>query len=195
MKNYLLLALAIFSFSGCMNLRNSRVESDYSYAGNFKKYKTFNFITYRTNTDSSRYNPMIEEAIKARLQLQGYKYTDDRPDILAAYNVFYEDVLFKGYDQTDLEIWLERTGGREEEEPEDPKEIYKPIKYAMTKGTLQVVLIEKKRNRAVWQGYASGIMGEEGFTNDMYLNRAVRSIFDRYRVFTRGFFEPVERRN
>jgi hypothetical protein len=195
MKNTFLLALALFAFSGCMNLRNSRVESDYSYAGNFKKYKTFNFITYRTNTDSSRYNPMIEDAIKARLQLQGYKYTEDRPDLLAAYNVFYEDVLFKGYDQTDIEVWLERNNYRDEEETEDSKETYKPVKYAMTKGTLQVVLIEKRRNRAVWQGYASGIMGEEGFANDMYLNRAVRSIFDRYRVFTRGFFEPVERRN
>lgn len=195
MKNYVFLALFLFAFTGCMNLRNSRVESDYSYSGNFKKYRTFNFITYRTNSDSSRYSPLIEEAIKARLELQGYKYTDRQPDLLAAYNIFYEDVLFKGYDQTDLEVWMEKTNFREDEDPEDPKEAYKPVRYSMTKGTLQVVLIEKKRNRAVWQGYASGIMGEEGFSNELYLNRAVRSIFDRYRVFTRGFFEPVERRN
>jgi hypothetical protein len=195
MKKYLFLALSLCVFTGCMNLRNSRVESDYSYAGNFKKYKTFNFITYRTNSDSSRYNPLIEDAIKSRLQLQGYQYTDRQPDLLAAYNIFYEDVLFKGYDQTDIEVWIEKSNFREDDEIEDSKEAYKPVRYAMTKGTLQVVLIEKKRNRAVWQGYASGIMGDEGFSNELYLNRAVRSIFDRYRVFTRGFFEPVERRN
>lgn len=176
-----------------MNLRASRVESDYSYAGNFKRYKTFNFISYRSNSDSSRYNPSIENAIRSRLELQGYKYSENRPDILAAYNVFYEDVLFKGYDQADIEVWIEKNKIEEEEDPEEGKESYKPVRYSMTQGTLQVVLIEKRRNRAVWQGYASGIMSMEGFSNEVYLNRAVRSIFDRYRVFTQGFFEPVER--
>jgi len=188
--------LGTVMFSGCMNFYENRVESDYSYSGNFKKYRTFSFMGYKKNdSDSSHHLAIVENAVRARLQLQGYKYTENKPDLLVSSKIFYDDLLFKGYNQTDIDVWL--TNGKvieeevDEETGEEKKE-YDPIRYSLTKGTLLVILIDRKRNRAVWQGYASGLLGNKDFNNEAYLKRSVRSIFDKYKVFTEGFFLTSE---
>lgn len=177
--------------SGCMNLYENRVESDYSYNGNFRKYKTFSFMGYKkNNSDSSQHMAIVENAIRARMSLQGYRYSENRPDLLVSHKIFYDDLLFKGYNQTEIDIWLANGKVIEEElneETGEEKKEYDPIRYNLTKGTLLVVLIDRKHNRAVWQGYASGLLGNKEFNNEAYLKRSVRSIFDKYKVFTEGY--------
>lgn len=192
---YLVIA-ALFFLSGCMNFYENRVESDYSYNGNFKKYKTFNFMGYKRNdSDSSHHMEIVENAIRARMQLQGYRYSENKPDLLVSHKIFYDDLLFKGYNQTDIDVWLASGKVIEEkidEETGEEKKEYDPIRYSLTKGTLLIVLIDRKYNRAIWQGYASGLLGNKDFNNEAYLKRSVRSIFDKYKVFTEGFFLTSE---
>ena len=69
----------------------------------------------------------------------------------------------------------------------EEKKEYDPVRYNLTKGTLLVVLIDRKHNRAVWQGYSSGLLGNKEFNNEAYLKKSVRSIFDKYKVFTEGY--------
>jgi len=178
-------------FSGCMSFYENRVESDYSYNGSFRKYKTFNFMGYKkSDSDSSNHLEIVENAIRARMALQGYRFTDNKPDLLVSHKIFYDDLLFKGYNQTEIDVWLANGKVIEEEldeETGEEKKEYDPVRYNLTKGTLLVVLIDRKHNRAVWQGYSSGLLGNKEFNNEAYLKKSVRSIFDKYKVFTEGY--------
>jgi len=183
--------IATVLLSGCMNMYENRVESDYSYNGNFRKYKTFGFMGYKkSNSDSAQHITIVENAIRARMSLQGYRYSESRPDLLVSHKIFYDDLLFKGYNQTEIDVWLANGKVIEEEVDEttgEEKKEYDPIRYNLTKGTLLVVLIDRKYNRAVWQGYASGLLGNKDFNNEGTIKKSVRSIFDKYKVFTEGY--------
>ena len=155
------------------------VESDYSYQGRFKKYKSFNFLNYTNpDLDTSMHNSVVEDAIKSRLELQGYSMEERDPNLIVSYKIFFDDFEFQGYNQPDIEDWA-RT--------EKDDESYDPIKYDLRQGTLLILLWDNKREKAIWQGYASGLFGNPYTNNDRFLKRAVRSIFDRYRFFAEGF--------
>ena len=69
-----LLLLAGLALAGCMTTREARVESDYSYRGNFRHYRTYDFVTGSGLTaDSSRLGQSLREAIHQRLLAQGYR--------------------------------------------------------------------------------------------------------------------------
>lgn len=190
-----ILGLLLLPLSSCMNYYDHKVESDYSYSGNFKKYRTFNFIGVKNSEgDSSKFNPFVENSIKSRMELQGYRFNQNRPDLLVSYKLFYEDLLLKGYNQPEITEFIQ-TGKifdeNEEYDPNEEKREYDPVKYNLKKGTLFIVLIDKKKNRAIWQGYASGVL-ENTVKNEAYLKSAVRSIFDRYKVFTEGYLQAQQ---
>jgi hypothetical protein len=183
-KYYLYLFLGILMLSSCMR-REFLAESDYSYQGNFKHYKTFNFLQADKN-DSSMNNEVVKKAIQTRMELQGYKLSDKNPSLLVSYKIFYDDLNYKGYNQQELEEWLKRVRYNRDDEPEaDDK--YDEIKHNLKNGALLVTLIESKRNKAVWQGYTAGLFSENYVSQEIAFNRAVRSIFDRYRIFAQGF--------
>lgn len=170
----------ILVFTGCFNMKEYVVESDYSYYGKFKKYQTFNFLNFTNpEIDSTMKNPVIEDAIKSRLELQGYRMAVKNPNIIVSYKLFYDNFRFQGYEQPDIEEW-----SKSEEETEE----YSPVKYELKEGTLLILLWDNQREKAIWQGYASGLFGNPYVTNnERYLKRAVRSIFDRYRFFAEGY--------
>ncbi len=129
--------------------------------------------------DSSMQNDIVEKAIKIRLQQQGYRMSANKPNILVSYKLFYDDFDFNGYNQPSIEDWVAT---------EDEDEDYDPIRYNLREGTLLVLLFDRKREKSIWQGYASGVFGasddEQAQKN---LRRAVRSIFDRYQFLAEGF--------
>jgi Domain of unknown function (DUF4136) len=174
------LALAIVAlFSACMSGRRYTVETDYSYHGKFKKYKTFDFVKdISPNAEENAQNRVIQDEIKFRMELMGYKQTDRRPDLLVSYRVFFDNLRFTGYNQPSIEEWARR---------EDEEEEYDPIKYSLREGTLLVLLFDGKQQRTIWQGYASGIFGNQLFAGERYLKRPVRLIFDKYRFLAEGF--------
>ena len=180
MKNSsIVLFLAIAILASCSSSKDYLIESDYSYHGKFRKYKTFTFVEQGNNSeDPAVFNPIIEDAIKYRMKLQGYKYTDKKPNLLVSYRMFFEDFGFMGYNQPDIEAWAKR---------ENIDENYDPIEYELRKGTLLVLLHDRKKRRVIWQGYASGVFGNKEFNNERYLKRAVRSIYDQYRFFAEGY--------
>ncbi len=174
MKSYAIpVILVVFVFAGCM--RNEyKVESDYSYGGTFKKYKTFDFMTeIGSGKDSVRQRAVIQDAVERRMELQGYRFTQNKPDLLVSYKMFYGDFNFFGYNQPDFENWLVY---------ENQDEEYDPVTYNMYEGTIIVILWDRKKRSVVWQGYATTMFGNP-YNNDKYIKWAVRSIFDQYRVF------------
>lgn len=183
-----LLLLAGLVLAGCMTTREARVDSDYSYRGNFRHYRTYDFVTGSGLTaDSSRLGQALREAIQQRLLAQGYRMAKRRPDMLVNFRVYQGDMHFHGFAQEDLSVWIKRNIEETDETPADQRQGYQPVRLLLAEGTLLVTLIDVKTNRAVWNGYASGVTVPEGPMGEIVLRRSVRSILDRYRIFTEEF--------
>ena len=183
-----LLVLAGLALAGCMTTREARVDSDYSYRGNFRHYRTYDFVTGSGLTaDSSRLGQSLREAIQQRLLAQGYRLAKRRPDMLVNFRVYEGDMNFHGFAQEDLSVWIKRNIEENDDTPNEQRQGYQPVRLLLAEGTLLVTLIDVKTNRAVWNGYASGVTVPEGPMGEVVLRRSVRSILDRYRIFTEEF--------
>lgn len=173
MKKVGLILLMAATISGSCMRNEYLVESDYSYAGSFKKYKTFDFmIEIGPAKDSVRQREAIQKAIRRRMEIQGYRYRTTKPDLLVSYKMFYSNFDFLGFNQPDFENWLVY---------ESEEEAYDPVKYDLYEGTIMVTLLDRKRRSVVWQGYATTLFGNP-YQNDKYVKWAIRSIFDEYPV-------------
>ena len=178
--------VVIAGLSSCFGSRDYVVESDYSYSGNFKKYKTYSFLNYfKYKEDSLIPDEMIRDAIHYRMSLLGYKQDDQDPNILVGYKIYFHNFNFKGYEQPDIEQWLEE---QYKDEPTD-KEVYDPVKYKLMEGTLFIFLVDKKKNKAIWQGYNSGLINPAEIDNERFVKGTVRTIFDKYRIFAEGYIK------
>lgn len=184
----MLLMLVALALAGCMTTREARVESDYSYRGNFRHYRTYDFVTGTGLTsDSSRLGQSLREAIQQRFLAQGYRLARRRPDMLVNFRVYQGDMKFHGFQQEDLSVWIKRNIEENDDTPKEDRQGYQPVRLLLAEGTLLLTLIDVKTNRAVWNGYASGVTVPEGPMGEVVLRRSVRSILDRYRVFTEEF--------
>lgn len=176
------------ALSGCFAAREARIESDYSYSGNFRRYRTYSFVAGDgLAADTSGLGETLREAIKTRMRVQGYRPARNRPDLLVSFRLFEGDLRFQGYNQEDMTRWVENGLVEDEETPKDARQGYKPVRLLLTDGTLLITFIDHRTNRAVWNGYASGVEVPPGPRGNVVLRRSVGSIFDRYRIFTQAF--------
>jgi hypothetical protein len=174
----------VYLVSGCFSYREYPVEYDYSYHGKFKKYHSYAFLeNANPEYDSSVSNAIIEKVIKNRLAVQGYKYKSVKPNLLVSYKIFFDSLNFQGYDQPDIEEWVRYSKTTIE---------YDKHRYTLKKGTLLIQLYDRKQDRSIWQGYATGVYGNIYFNNERQLKIAVRSILDRYKFLAEDFMENKE---
>jgi DNA-binding MarR family transcriptional regulator len=80
--------VALVLFTSCLGYKELPVEYDYSYKGNFKKYRTFDLMRSTMLSDSSMSNQVIEKSILSRMKFLGYKQTDNKPHLLVCYKMF-----------------------------------------------------------------------------------------------------------
>jgi hypothetical protein len=170
---YLLIGCSLL-FSACLS-HKTIVESDYSYQGQFKHYKSFNFLA---NTDSSQRNQIVEKAIKYRMNLQGYRFKEKKPSLYVVYSIYDKKLDFKGNEQPTLKDWLRS---------EDENEKYKFVDYELQAGALLISLVDRKKNQVVWQGYSSSsytnLLSTQDEITERQLRWSVSSIFDQYSIF------------
>lgn len=179
------LALGLVS---CITMQEARVESDYSYSGNFRRYRTYDFVhSYGLISDTSRLGLVLRDAIQTRLQQQGYRTSPKRPDLLVNYRVFEGAVNLRGYEQEELARWVAQHDGEDENTPAQRRQTYQPVRRLLTDGTLMVTLVDARSQRAIWNGYASGVDVPDSQRAENVLRRSVRSIFDRYRILAKGY--------
>jgi hypothetical protein len=194
MKLSVLLWLGLaLTLSGCFASREARIESDYSYSGNFKRYRTYQFVTGAgISADTSKMGEVLRDAIRTRMKIQGYRPARSRPDLLVIFRLFEGDMAFRGYAQEDLTRWVNNGQVEDDETPKDARHGYQPVRMVLAEGTLLVTLVDNRTNRAVWNGYASGVTVPSGPQGEVVLRRSVRSIFDQYRIFTEGYLKGNE---
>lgn len=191
MKPFVLLLVVLSAaMSGCLMSREARVESDYSFAGQFRRYRTYEFVNGDGLTsDTSKLGEAVRDAIRTRMKVQGYRPAKRRPDLLVNFRLFEGNMRFRGYQQPDFTRWVKTGYAEEEDTPADQRQGYSPVRMLLLDGTLLVTLIDNQTNRAVWNGYASGVTVPNGPQGELILRRSVRSIFDQYHVFTEGYLE------
>lgn len=175
-----LLPFVALAFLGsCLGFKEVPVEYDYSYRGNFKKYRTFE-IMKPLRADSSMMNNQIEKSIISRMKFLGYKQTPTRPHLIIGFKMFADSLRFNGYNQMEIEEWVRSQKVDLE---------YDKQKYVLNEGTLLIQFFDRRQNRSIWQGYATTMYGSIDFQNSRHLRNAVVSILDKYRFWADGFLE------
>lgn len=180
MTKLYLFAIVLVLLNSCLGYKEMPVEYDYSYKGNFKKYKTFDIMKPAGLADSSMINATIERSILSRMKFLGYKQTDSKPHLLISFKMFSDSLRFNGYNQPEIEQWI--SDGRDDIN-------YDPKKLQMRSGTLLIQLYDRKQNRSIWQGYSTDLYGTINFADNRTLRNAVISILDKYRFWAEGFIE------
>jgi hypothetical protein len=174
---------ALIFLTSCLGYKELPVEYDYSYKGQFKRYRTFEMVTPDKSDDPMQSNETIEKAIISRMRFLGYSRSSRRPQLLVGYRIFTDSLRYRGYDQPELDQYL-RVQNKELE--------YSPVKINMSTGTLAIYFMDVKQYRTVWQGYAVGLSRNMDYNSPRQLRNAVISILDQYRVWAEGFLERVE---
>lgn len=179
-KLYLLILPGIMA--SCLGFKELPVEYDYSYKGNFKKYRTFDLMTSGGLADSTMQNEFIEKSIISRMKFLGYRQTATKPNLIIGFKMFPDSLVFNGYIQPDIEEWAktqtENLG-------------YDRQKFNLKTGTLLIQFYDRKQQRSIWQGYATTLYGSIDFANQRHLRNAVISILDKYRFWAEGFVETA----
>ncbi len=183
MRRLIIPVLFLALFASCLGYKELPVEYDYSYNGRFKKYRTFDLMEQaNAYFDSTMYNPIIESSILTRMRFLGYRQTDRKPNLLISYKIFYDSLNFKGYEQPEIEQWVDRPSLTNEYDKKD---------ISMTTGTLLIQLYDRKQEKLIWNGYATSLYGPIEYQNRRQLRNAVISILDKYRFFADGYMTPV----
>lgn len=180
MRKLYMPALILVLFASCLGYKELPVEYDYSYRGNFKKYRTFEMMRPVGINDSTMVNDIVEKSIVSRMKFLGYKQTDSRPHLIVGFKMFNDSLRFNGYNQPDIEEWV-----KSQKEDLD----YDPHKLNLKTGTLLIQFFDRRQNRSIWQGYATTLYGSINFNNERHLRNAVISILDKYRFMAEGFTE------
>jgi hypothetical protein len=180
MKKFYAPIICLFLFASCLGYKELPVEYDYSYRGNFKKYRTFDVMKHTGEVDSTMTNAIIERSILSRMKFLGYKQSENKPHLLICYKMFPDSMIFNGYIQPEIEEWAIT---------EDENLQYAPKKLELSTGTLLIQLFDRRQSRSIWQGYSTSLYGSIDFRDNRNLRNAVISILDKYRFWAEGFIE------
>ena len=180
MKNSLLILVCAVLFGSCLGYKELPVEYDYSYKGNFKKYRTFDIMRPAGPSDSSMINDVIEKSIVSRMKFLGYRQATSKPHLIIGFKMFNDSLKFNGYNQPAIEEWIKS-------QKEDLQ--YDQQKFQLSTGTLLIQFYDRRQNRSIWQGYATTQYGSIDFANSRHLRNAVISILDKYRFWAEGFID------
>jgi hypothetical protein len=166
----------------CSGFKEMPVEYDYSYRGNFKRYRTYDLMK-PVGEDSTQFNAVIENAIISRMKFLGYHRSERRPHLLIGYKMYHDSLRFNGYNQPAIETWVKA---------QDHNRNYDPQSYNLSTGTLLIQFYDRRQNQSIWQGYATTSYGSIDFTSQRHLKNAVFSILDKYRFWAEGFVESSQ---
>ena len=180
MKKILPFLLCAVLFGACLGYKELPVEYDYSYKGNFKKYRTFDIMRPAGPSDSSMVNEIIKKSIVARMKFLGYRQATSKPHLIIGFKMFNDSLKFNGYNQPAIEEWIKS-------QKEDME--YDQQKFYLNTGTLLIQFYDRRQNRSIWQGYATTQYGSIDFNNSRHLRNAVISILDKYRFWAEGFID------
>ncbi|WP_423197221.1 MULTISPECIES: DUF4136 domain-containing protein [unclassified Cupriavidus] len=174
--------LAALALAGCAT--GPDIRSDFNPATNFSAYRTFGFVA-RPGTDHQGYESLTTQYLKTAVQREmtarGYRYAPQSPDLLVNFNARLHQRIVSdpaplpppGY----VGYYAYRGG------------LYAPWPgygfysdtYTYTEGTLNIDLVDARRNQLVWEGIARGAADEaDPRNNQAAIDKVVAQIFAKY---------------
>jgi len=166
--------------AGCAT--GPEIRSDYDRSADFSRYKTFAFIQPLA-TDQAGYSTLvttqIKRAVQSQLEIRGYVYDQNAPDLLINFNAKAEDKTV--VTQTPIA-------------PIPPYYEYRGQLYSRwgnygyettvdqyKEGTLNIDIVDAARKQLVWEGVAIGRVTPKAVKErEARINGAVQEIFARY---------------
>ena len=151
----LVLGLCVLAIAGCAT--GPRISSEVDPEANFASYRTFGFYAplalekegYATPTTDR-----IKAAARSQLESRGYVYSADQPDLWVNLNAYMQEKTsvtsfptvdynyyysYRARSYFAVPYWRDQTDVRQ-----------------YTEGTLNVDLVDRQKNRLVWEGIAVG---------------------------------------
>lgn len=194
MKNLMLLLIIPLMIS-CKSY-DYVVESDYSYRGKFNKYKTFGFGENQSFAGVLNDQEIIEKSLGSTLKAWGYRQNERKPDLFVIYSLYFDDLKLRGYNQPSFKTWAQQNFKKDQiaiasdtlDRSDNGSQLtslgeeYNEKNLDLTEGTLLVSFFDRKRNQTVWQGYASGVYGDNKQRNDRIVRSAIVQIMDEYKI-------------
>lgn len=164
------------------------IRSDYDHNIDFAKYRTFGFMSPLA-TDRAGYSTLLTERLKTatrgQMEMRGYTYTTDHPDLLVNFNGKLQErtqitpapiVPYYGYRWGFYGGWPGYGMGADV--------------YQYTEGTINVDLIDAARKQLVWEGLGQGELNDaQQLASPAHVDKVVALIFDKY-PFVAGSAAP-----
>ena len=148
--------------------------------------------------------------MEQNLEHWGYEKTNKKPSLIIFYSLHYDNMEMKGYTQPNFEQWVRENFSNKvvgqtadagvssdstfssfnpySENGSVVKTVnrYDPVLCELKEGTLLISFYDRKKKKTVWQGYASGIFGNDRFDNNRFVRHIVHRIMDKYRILSRN---------
>lgn len=185
------LFLAAFVVSGCAAV--AHVEKDDTV--NFSQYKTFAWTqsSVKDSVQQSKISDLteriIKEAVTNELQKQGWRESNNNPDVLLAYDVLVENTV---RDQNNP--MYSRPFTRYLYNPYTGRwfGLYYPAQFMgyynyreqVREGTVAITMADARTEKTIWQGWTTSEMASRNLTRKEILS-SVKSIFRKFDVANR----------
>ncbi len=171
------------------------VRVDYDHDTDFGRFRTFGWAS-PLGTDGSGYTTLTTERLKAaarqQMESRGYVFSASAPDLLVNFRI-------KSAQRTQVDT----VSGPGFGPGYYGYRFYQPwpawgfgaqtVVSQYTEGTLNIDLVDRARNRLVWEGVAIGRITQRDLDNPTTkIDQTVAAVFDRY-PFAAGSGTPVTR--
>jgi hypothetical protein len=144
----------------------------------FTKYKSYYWseqVDSELDENSYFLNDLVlksdlRDAVQSEMSGLGYVSESIAPDLIVNFRVFARPTTLRGSEGYGRKYWAES-----EYTPEANRSITVPA------GTIIFSIVDRREGILVWQAYASGLLGQSGFTKDeSKLRSAVNLIMEDY---------------
>ena len=178
---WLLAALLLGLLAACAT--GPRISSDADPRADFSAYRTFAFyspLTIEREGYASLVSGRMKAAARAEMEARGYRYSEDDPDLWLNINAYmqrrtdvstipevdyayYYSYRYRGY--VAMPYWRDRT-----------------MVHRYTEGTMNIDLVDARRNALVWEGIAVGRVtrNQDAAERDAAIDATIRDIFAAY---------------
>jgi hypothetical protein len=168
--------------AGCATNRAPPTRIDYDKKADFSVYRTFGFPK-ETGTDRGGYSTLVtsyfKSAVTTAMEVRGYKYTEDHPDLLVNFfmntrdrtEVRSQPNASLGYGYYGYRYGLYNAWPMYDED--------RTVTYKV--GTINVDIVDAEKKQLVWEGVSEGRVSEEAMSNPkVTVNAVVTELMRQY---------------
>lgn len=160
------------------------IRTDYNHATDFSQYRSFAFLP-RLGTDSQGYETLttqyLKDAVHKELTARGYTYAPRNPDLLVNFHMQFQQKIVSSPAPMPPPGYMGYYAYRGGLYAPWPGYGFYSDTYTYTEGTLNVDLVDARKNQLVWEGVAQGDASQpERQSSQLVIEQVVGMIFAKY---------------